>query len=279
MRKLLVLILLIGLTPSAYAAKCEKKVCIKVYTDPATGRVVIEAKKGKPKVVVTYKPTPRIVTPRPTPTRTWKPRPYTPRPRVSKKPATSLADKLAQLIPNREINKLPVGDALVQVPVKFSTNTDLVFARAVSILGVAVQVNLTPTFNWDFGDGYTSVLIKPKHTFLKDSTFKVSLSIWNGAGCFDKHDTNLVINSSIHNIDQSAFVIYPNPFGNFVTIKMTESEPAVFVLEDVSGKEVIRRMLTQKETTLNLNEISRGIYITKIITNEGAFTGKLERIE
>ena len=183
MRKLLVLILLIGLAPSAHAAKCEKKVCIKVYTDPATGRVVIEAKKGKPKVVVTYKPTPKIVTPRPTPTRTWKPRPYTPRPRVSKKPATSLADKLAQLIPNREINKLPVGDALVQVPVKFSTNTDLIFARALSILGVAVQVNLTPTFNWDFGDGTTSSasVQQIEHTYKREGNYNVTLRVaWTG---------------------------------------------------------------------------------------------------
>ena len=41
--------LLISTIPSSIAAPCEQKVCIKVYTDPATGRVVIEAKKGKPK--------------------------------------------------------------------------------------------------------------------------------------------------------------------------------------------------------------------------------------
>ena len=158
MKRLLVLLLLFTSIPVAAAASCQSKVCIKVYTDPSTGRVVIEAKKGKPKVVVTAKPRAVVVAPRPKPKRTYKPRPYTPRPRpkVSKKPAVSLADKLAQLIPNRQIYKVPTGDVLVQVPVKFSTNTDLVFQSLVKILGVAVQVHLTPTFNWDFGDGTTS---------------------------------------------------------------------------------------------------------------------------
>ena len=188
MRKLLVLILLIGLAPSAYAAKCEKKVCIKVYTDPSTGRVVIEAKKGTPKVVITSKPKPVVVAPKPKPTRTYKPRPYTPRPytprpKVSKKPATSLFDKLAQLIPNRQIYKVPTGDVLVQVPVKFSTDTDLVFQSLVKILGVAVQVHLTPTFNWDFGDGTTSnySVQQISHTYKFEGSYIVTLHVaWSG---------------------------------------------------------------------------------------------------
>ena len=183
MKRLLVLLILISSMPMASAAPCANKVCIKVYTDPATGRVVIEAKKGKPKVVATYRPVPKVITPRPTPTRTWKPRPYTPRPRVSKKPATSLADKLAQLIPNRQISKLPVGDAIVQVPVKFSTNTDLLFQSVVNILGVAVMVHLTPTFSWDFGDGSTSnySVQQISHTYKYEGDYNVTLRVaWSG---------------------------------------------------------------------------------------------------
>ena len=169
--------------PIATAASCQSKVCIKVYTDPSTGRVVIEAKKGRPKVVVTTKPKPLVIAPKPKPTRTFKPRPYTPRPRVSKKPATSLADKLAQLIPNRQIYKVPTGDVLVQVPVKFSTNTDLVFQSLVKILGVAVQVHLTPTFNWDFGDGTTSnySVQQISHTYKFEGSYIVTLRVsWTG---------------------------------------------------------------------------------------------------
>jgi hypothetical protein len=186
MKRLLVLILLITSMPVASAATCQSKVCIKVYTDPSTGRVVIEAKKGNPKVVVTAKPRPVVViAPRPKPTRTYKPRPYTPRPRpkVSKKPAVSLADKLAQLIPNREISKVPAGDAIVQVPVKFSTNTDLLFQSIVKILGVAVQVHLTPTFTWDFGDGGTSNFSVQQitHTYKYEGNYVVTLRVaWSG---------------------------------------------------------------------------------------------------
>jgi hypothetical protein len=185
MRKFLVLILLVASMPITAATSCQSKVCIKVYTDPATGRVVIEANKGRPKVVATPRPRPEVVAPRPRPTRTYAPRPYTPRPRprVSKKPAVSLADKLAQLIPNREISKVPTGDAIVQVPVKFSTSTDLIFQSLVNILGVAVLVHLTPTFTWDFGDGTTSnySVQQITHTYTFEGDYNVTLKVsWAG---------------------------------------------------------------------------------------------------
>ena len=186
---LIPILLLSGCDP-VFAAPCLDKVCIRVYTDPKTGRVVIEANKGKPGATST--PKPKIITPRPSPTRTWKPRPYTPRPytprpytsrpKVSRKP-TSLSDQLSRLIPGSLISKAPVGDVLVQVPVKFSTNTNLLFQTAVTILGTAVQVNLTPQFNWDFGDGSVSneKVQNIEHTYRHDGEYLVSLSVsWTG---------------------------------------------------------------------------------------------------
>ena len=156
---LLIALLLIFSANSAVAApNCNTKVCVKVYTDPKTGKLIITAKRNG-----------SSTTPKPIPTRTWKPRPYTPKPKppVAVKPTVivtkkytpkpvvklSLSDQLAQLIPVKDIFHQPETSALVQVPVNFWTTTPPTFKTSVVMLGVPINVYLSPTYLWDFGDG------------------------------------------------------------------------------------------------------------------------------
>ena len=156
---LLIALLLIFSANSAVAApNCNTKVCVKVYTDPKTGKLIITANRNG-----------SSTTPKPIPTRTWKPRPYTPKPKptVAVKPTVivtkkytpkpvvklSLSDQLAQLIPVKDIFHQPALSALVQVPVNFWTTTPPTFKTSVVMLGVPITVYLSPTYLWDFGDG------------------------------------------------------------------------------------------------------------------------------
>ena len=156
---LLVALLLIFSANSAVAApNCNTKVCVKVYTDPKTGKLIITANRNG-----------SSTTPKPIPTRTRKPRPYTPKPKptVAVKPTVivtkkytpkpvvklSLSDQLAQLIPVKDIFHQPALSALVQVPVNFWTTTPPTFKTSVVMLGVPITVYLSPTYLWDFGDG------------------------------------------------------------------------------------------------------------------------------
>ena len=149
---LIVLLLLATANPASAAPNCTTKVCVKVYTDPKTGKLIITANRNG-----------SSTSPKPIPTRTWKPRPYTPRPKprvivtkkIAPKPVVklSLSDQLAQLIPMKEIYFQPALGALVQVPVNFWTTTPPTFKTSVVMLGVPITVYLSPTYLWDFGDG------------------------------------------------------------------------------------------------------------------------------
>jgi len=156
------LILLFSAISAVAAPNCNTKVCVKVYTDPKTGKLIITANRNG-----------SSSTPKPAPTRTWKPRPYTPKPKPTvtvkptPKPTTivtkkytpkpvvklSLSDQLAQLIPMKDIYHQPTANALVQVPVNFWTTTPPTFKTSVVMLGVPITVYLSPTYLWDFGDG------------------------------------------------------------------------------------------------------------------------------
>ena len=155
---LIALLLLFSANPAVAAPNCNTKVCVKVYTDPKTGKLIITANRNG-----------SSTTPKPIPTRTWKPRPYTPKPKpnVAVKPTVivtkkytpkpvvklSLSDQLAQLIPIEDIFHQPALSALVQVPVNFWTTTPPTFRTSVVMLGVPITVYLSPTYLWDFGDG------------------------------------------------------------------------------------------------------------------------------
>lgn len=193
---LIVLLLLLSINPAVAAPNCNTKVCVKVYTDPKTGKLIITANRNG-----------SSTSPKPIPTRTWKPRPYTPRPKptVTVKPTVivtkkyppkpvvklSLSDQLAQLIPMKDIYHQPVANALVQVPVNFWTTTPPTFKTSVVMLGVPITVYLSPTYLWDFGDG-TRLSTTSRgaafpnqgitHTYTRAGSYTASLQItWGGS--------------------------------------------------------------------------------------------------
>jgi len=173
MKKLLVIsALLIALPQPLWAADCNEKACIDVYTQD--GKIVIEGRKGTgpksteavtPKPLVTQKPTLKP-SQKPKVTPTQKPKvlttkkPVVVKPRTIKKPtpgatkaATSLSDKLVEMLPTAGITYSPSFQPLIKVPVFFWSDVPEVINKKISIVGEVVEVQLKPTFIWHYGDG------------------------------------------------------------------------------------------------------------------------------
>jgi hypothetical protein len=173
MKKLLITTLLIALVPQpAMAADCNEKACIDVYTQD--GKIVIEGRKGTgpksteavtPKPAVTRNQTPKpTLKPKVTPTQKPKvlttKKPVVVKPRTVKKPtpgatkaATSLSDKLVEMLPTAGIAYSPSFQPLIKVPVFFWSDVPEVINKKISIVGEVVKVQLKPTFIWHYGDG------------------------------------------------------------------------------------------------------------------------------
>lgn len=169
MKKLLVICaLLLALPQPIWAADCNEKACIDVYTQD--GKIVIEGRKGTgpksteavtPKPAVTKKPTPKPkVTPTQKPKVLTTKKPVVVKPRTIKKPtpgatkaATSLSDKLVEMLPTAGIAYSPSFQPLIKVPVFFWSDVPEVINKKISIVGEVVEVQLKPTFIWHYGDG------------------------------------------------------------------------------------------------------------------------------
>jgi hypothetical protein len=206
MKKLLITTLLIALVPQpANGADCNEKACIDVYTQD--GKIVIEGRKGTgpkatepvtPKPAVSRKPTPKPkVTPTQKPKVLTTKKPVVVKPRTVKKPtpgatkaATSLSDKLVEMLPTAGIAYSPSFQPLIKVPVFFWSDVPEVINKKISIVGEVVEVQLKPTFIWHYGDGVIFPTRKVgagypdgeiQHSYTNPGHYLIELiTIWSG---------------------------------------------------------------------------------------------------
>lgn len=195
--------------PVASAAPdCSVVACVDVYTQ--NGQLVIEAKKGKGpstkiihKGITQKKITRKPILRKPTVVKPSTPKPYVPprivkrriakrvaKARVANTSATSLSDRLIELIPTAGVSYQPEFQPLVHVPVYFWCDLPGVFTTKVKIIGETIDVAMRPGFTWSYGDGTFESTTDPgqaypdgkiTHTYAKAGTYLVTLiTSWNG---------------------------------------------------------------------------------------------------
>lgn len=89
-----------------------------------------------------------------------------------------------------------------------------------------------------------------------------SLEIWN---FFAQYDLEGLRNTtSIDDIEDPLFEIYPNPSSDFIRIKSEEIGEKSFVLLDMRGKQLISGNFRDNEFELDIQQLNEGIYFLKI---------------
>jgi hypothetical protein len=72
----------------------------------------------------------------------------------------------------------------------------------------------------------------------------------------------------------NAFSIYPNPTNGIVNISSNGNELSELTVKDITGKIVISKVFNSN-TTINLNNYAKGVYVVDIKNKKGAFTQKI----
>jgi len=82
----------------------------------------------------------------------------------------------------------------------------------------------------------------------------------------DEYETPDMI---VHNPDESVMVIYPNPATNNITISSPQiANQRTITICDITGKELITQQLKNKETQIDINNLTSGIYMVKLFIDE-----------
>lgn len=142
------------------------------------------------------------------------------------------------------------------------------------------------TYYWDFGDGTTSTLSNPSHTYAVTGNYYVCLTVSDSA-CSDtfcdsaffnrgeigagvKSLNVIKANVGIKEIDpQINFSIYPNPAESELTISFANNnlEKTLISIYDVMGRIVSPEKSQIQNTIINvdISNLTPGIYLLKVV--------------
>lgn len=134
--------------------------------------------------------------------------------------------------------------------------------------------NSATNYQWEFGDDSISNFKLPTHTYDTIGTYIISLTITDSIGCsIVSFDTISVVPASsvVENTVLNAVKIYPNPFGDFFEIEISDMKRETnFKLKDVTGSVMANRKLIDYRTKISTSNLSAGIYFAEIIFEDGS---------
>jgi len=102
-----------------------------------------------------------------------------------------------------------------------------------------------------------------------------SLKIWE---FFAQYDINGKINPlQINKSDETKLTvtIFPNPTNTIINITLNSFIESNFDLVDITGKEVLNKVLTSTLTTIDVSSFPKGIYFYQLVSEKENHSGKL----
>lgn len=155
------------------------------------------------------------------------------------------------------------------------------FETALTVSFANTSANAT-SYLWDFGNGQTSTLPNPTHTYATDGIYTVTLIASNNCG--DDTTTVTIDLNSVATADPSLIgqvQIYPNPnTGTFkVALKGWTQDNGTLQVHTLLGERIYARdlnILNQDQVLdLELPALSKGIYLLQISAGEHKSVNKL----
>ncbi len=144
---------------------------------------------------------------------------------------------------------------------------------------------------WDFGDGNTSTLQYPSHTYSVSGFYNVCSTVSSsdslGNTCSDTqcmwggfkvsnagNMTKIVVKNpnSPTSIDEqklvSTLLAYPNPVADELTIEINADANFAYTITDALGKVVSQNKLTDDKTVINTSNLNNGFYVLSILNEK-----------
>ena len=144
----------------------------------------------------------------------------------------------------------------------------------------------TQTRTWNFGDGATSTLKNPNHSYTVGGEYDVKLIVTTSDGCTDSFTTKVTtLNVSIGDVEGlSKLEVYPNPTKGVLRLDFEwVGEGAIHLtVMDINGKKVWTNAVSQTgkySRKIDLSELADGTYLLQINTPKGQHTLKVLKAE
>lgn len=164
-----------------------------------------------------------------------------------------------------------------------------------SVSGAVVNFYNTPDINayflWDFGDGNTSTLQNPIHTYFVDGNYEVTLTVTNhcsGSQASSTFDVNIYTTGVEDNgTKMSLLAAYPNPYNEATTIVYYSDgkTPVTLDVFNLVGEKVltlVNGIESKGEHRINFsaknNGMSAGVYLVRLVNSDKSITLRLTEL-
>ncbi len=133
-------------------------------------------------------------------------------------------------------------------------------------------------WHWDFGDGDTSNVQNPSHTYAANGDYAVTLTATNDCGDNSFIDTVSITTIGAPERVLEQMTLYPNPTQGTIHVEIPESVLLHKIhITDISGK-MIRDLGYNNATgtvTIGLSDLPEGVYLADLQTSVGSITYRI----
>jgi len=151
-------------------------------------------------------------------------------------------------------------------------------------------------YRWDFGDGGSSTLATPSHTYTADTTYNVCLNVKgaNGDSCSYCHVIGKDAHGNIYrmsgfsmkvvdaaaplaienHISTNDIAVFPNPTTGYLTLTIPAGNGTVSVY-NVIGEKVYQSVINNRQLQIDLSTQPTGVYFIAIQTDKGTVNKKI----
>jgi PKD repeat protein len=133
------------------------------------------------------------------------------------------------------------------------------------------------SWSWNFGDGGTSTIQNPSHTYMANGSYNVSLTVSDGTNndTETKNAYILVGPSGINTFTwEKDVLIYPNPAKDRLNINSGIRIESITIF-DMNGQQKVKTADSGYNYSINLGNLSEGTYILRIMTEKGSMQRKV----
>jgi PKD repeat protein len=119
--------------------------------------------------------------------------------------------------------------------------------------------NNATSYLWDFGDGTTSTLPNPAHTYSTVGSFLITLTVTNECGS-DTFDKSIEITTAINDLLlKKVFTVSPNPNDGNFKVFFDNKNPSLY---QISLKNAVGVTVFNQKTTVSSNQFSEQIEVS-----------------
>jgi PKD repeat protein len=140
--------------------------------------------------------------------------------------------------------------------------SESISGNTATFTNLSTSINNTLNYLWNFGDGNTSSIQNPSHTYTTSGTYTITLI---ASDCIFSDTIINTIQVGITNMIEgslSNFEFYPNPTTNQMNLKIdSRFIGSVYTVYDNSGRSVLNGKIISENTLIELGDLSKGLYL------------------